>query len=196
MALTTEQKYLIGGGVILALIGYAWWSQKTAAAAVTPPAAPPQPLPAPQQAPMTVVTPVTQPVPVPAPAPAPSPSPAPVPAGSVPAGSSVPAGTMPFQPIPAPTLTAPTLPTATATSVAAGTMVYQGNTATDAQWALPFSVTFSDGTTETSGYVNFSRLGWHSQAQPDAGTQTMMRSYLYNFIGHTKDQIAPMQDAE
>jgi hypothetical protein len=81
-------------------------------------------------------------------------------------------------------------------SVSGGTPVFQGASAATAQWVLPFSVTFSDGTTETSGYVAFSRLGWRTSTQPDAGTQTMMRSYLYNFIGHTKSEIAPMQDAE
>ena len=67
MKLTLQQKYMIGGGVLLALIGYAWWSnkQKTTALAATTP----QQLPAPSTPVTSTTPPASPPSPVPPQAP-------------------------------------------------------------------------------------------------------------------------------
>jgi hypothetical protein len=44
MNITTQQKYIIGGVILVGLIGYAWWSHKQATALVATPT--PSPLPA------------------------------------------------------------------------------------------------------------------------------------------------------
>ena len=167
--MTNQTKWAIGIGVGLVLLYFAYPKIASAAPAQVPAPTPPPPMP-PAPSAVTPATPVT---------------PSPV-------------STMPPTPtpMPAPTATSPTLPTATATTVTGGNPVFQGDTAATAQWVLPFSVTFSDGTVEGSGFVDFSRLGWRTSTQPDASTLTMMRSYLYTFIGKTKAQIAPLQDAE
>jgi hypothetical protein len=197
MDLTTNQKYAIGGVIVVGLIGFAWWygkkSSAVAALGPAPAGGPGLPSAGPGMVPVAYHPPpgmgVMPPVPVAAP-----PAPVSPPSGAPPSGAPLTPGTA--TPLGSWGTNPSTLPTATATAVTAGTPIQIAPDGAAAPlWVMPVTVAFSDGTSETGGYVAFTRFGYIDAAPPSGTPLTAMKSYLYTFIGQTRNAIAPNQDA-